>query len=556
VSPVGTAADFIQSNPIVDAPGIDSPIGPSPIVDSHAAEARLSDGLETPALDLPGTALIEVSADGSVALPYVHDTRAEDQHGRIDRGWLVRRLLLAADVLGLFTAFFATQLLLHGTRPAHGVGIGFQTAIIVGAIPAWTVAAKLYGLYDRDSERALHSTADEFVNLFHLITVGVWLVYASSWMLGFPSPNLNKLTTFWLLAIVAVTTARAAARALARRQTAYLQNTIIVGAGDVGQLVGRKILQHSEYGLNLIGFVDAEPKERRADLGDVQVLGVPDDLPELVRRNDVDRVIVAFSNDRHEGLLNVLHALREHSVQIDLVPRLFEAVTPNVGIHTVEGLPLLGLPPSRSSRSSRILKRSVDLAVGSVLLVLTAPLMALLTLLIRRDSPGPALFRQTRLGVDMREFTLFKFRTMRNGTDDEPHREYIRQIMDSSALPESSSLYKLDRPDAVTRVGRWLRTTSLDELPQLLNVIRGDMSVVGPRPCMPYELEFFAPHHFERFHVPAGITGLWQVEARAHSTFGEALDLDVAYARGWSLGLDLRLLVRTPFLMLRKRETD
>ena len=155
----------------------------------------------------------------------------------------------------------------------------------------------------------------------------------------------------------------------------------------------------------------------------------------------------------------------------------------------------------------------------------------------------------------MREFTLLKFRTMREGTDDAPHREYLKQIMDNTATPEGNNLYKLERPDAVTPLGRWLRKTSLDELPQLFNVLRGDMSLVGPRPAIPYELELYSPHHFERFLVPAGLTGLWQVEARAHSTFGEALDLDVIYARSWSLGLDLRLLLRTPPLMLRRRET-
>ena len=155
----------------------------------------------------------------------------------------------------------------------------------------------------------------------------------------------------------------------------------------------------------------------------------------------------------------------------------------------------------------------------------------------------------------MRRFEVLKFRTMRVGTDDAPHREYLRGIMSADALPAPNRLYKLDRSGEVTRVGAWLRRTSLDELPQLINVLRGDMSLVGPRPAIPYELDLYAPHHFERFAVPAGLTGLWQVEARAHSSFGEALDLDVAYARGWSLGLDLRLLLRTPTLIFRKQET-
>jgi lipopolysaccharide/colanic/teichoic acid biosynthesis glycosyltransferase len=181
--------------------------------------------------------------------------------------------------------------------------------------------------------------------------------------------------------------------------------------------------------------------------------------------------------------------------------------------------------------------------------------MLVVAIVIRRDSPGGVFFRQTRLGMDLRQFTLLKFRTMREGTDEAPHREYVRQIAHRDALPGPNNLYKLERHDSVTKIGRWLRKTSVDELPQLFNVLRGDMSLVGPRPVIPYELELFAPQHYERFLVPAGLTGLWQVEARAHSTFREALDLDVAYARGWSLGLDVRLLLRTPLLMLRRKET-
>jgi lipopolysaccharide/colanic/teichoic acid biosynthesis glycosyltransferase len=140
---------------------------------------------------------------------------------------------------------------------------------------------------------------------------------------------------------------------------------------------------------------------------------------------------------------------------------------------------------------------------------------------------------------------------MRVDADESAHRAYIEQIMDTRAGPEANGLYKLDREDDVTRFGRWLRSTSLDELPQLLNVVRGDMSLVGPRPCLPYEVDHFEPHHFERFSVVPGITGLWQVTARARSTFIEALEMDVAYARGWSLGLDLWLLARTPLQLLR-----
>jgi lipopolysaccharide/colanic/teichoic acid biosynthesis glycosyltransferase len=141
---------------------------------------------------------------------------------------------------------------------------------------------------------------------------------------------------------------------------------------------------------------------------------------------------------------------------------------------------------------------------------------------------------------------------MKLGTDASAHRAYIRRAMSHSAAPAPSGMYKLARDDAITPTGRWLRKTSLDELPQLINVLKGEMSLVGPRPCIPYEIEHFQPYQLERFDVPQGLTGLWQVTARANATFGEALDMDVAYARGWSLGLDLRLLLRTPFQLLRQ----
>jgi lipopolysaccharide/colanic/teichoic acid biosynthesis glycosyltransferase len=187
--------------------------------------------------------------------------------------------------------------------------------------------------------------------------------------------------------------------------------------------------------------------------------------------------------------------------------------------------------------------------------VIAMPLFAWIAWRIRRDSQGPVFFRQTRLAMDMREITMLKFRTMMVDADEDRHRAYIEEIMDKGAAPAVNGLYKLERADEITPFGRFLRKTSLDELPQLINVLRGDMSLVGPRPCLPYEVDHFEPHHFERFSVPAGITGLWQVTARARSTFVEALEMDVAYARGWSLGLDLWLLARTPLQLLTQRGT-
>ncbi len=470
------------------------------------------------------------------------------------RARLVRRALVLADASGLLIGFFLTEALFRHTG-ANAVGFRSEALIFVATLPVWLLAADLYGLYQRDDERADHSTVDDFVNVFHLITVGVWLFFAGSWFAGLSNPDAQKLATFWVLAIAFVVTARALARGFTRKRVAYLQNTIIVGAGDVGQLIGRKLLHHPEYGINLVGFVDAEPKARRPELRHLPMLGALDDLPEIVERLAVERVVIAFSNDRHDTLLRLIHSVRQLPVQVDLVPRLFEAVGPSVGIHNVEGIPLIGLTPVRHSHASTAAKRALDIAGAGIGLVLAAPLLLLIALWIRLESPGPILYRQTRLGMKMREFTLLKFRTMAEDTDDAPHREYIKAIMEADAGAGSNKLYKLERADSVTRTGRWLRRFSLDELPQLWNVLRGDMALVGPRPCLPYETENFAPHHFERFAVPAGLTGLWQVSARAHSTFGEALEMDVVYVRSWSLALDLRLLCRTPLLVLRASNT-
>jgi exopolysaccharide biosynthesis polyprenyl glycosylphosphotransferase len=516
-------------------------------------------GLEGPqAFDVAGgsaaslIAAIGASGDSRTVEALERRQRAEAPHRR---GWLVRRMLLLADVVSLVTSFLVIELV-FGTGWGSGDSATGTTEylLLAATIPGWIVIAKLYRLYDNDEERTHHGTTDDFLGIFHLVTVGVWLLYALSWATQVAHPSLSKMVAFWGLTIVLVTTARTIARGICRNTITYLQNAVIVGAGDVGQQVARKLLRHPEYGINVIGFVDAQPLPRQDGLEHIVLLGDAAALPELVKLMDVERVIIAFSNDSPVETLEIVRSLNDADVQIDVVPRLFELVSPSVRIDTVEGLPLIELPPRRISRSSRLVKRAVDIVGATIGLILTAPLFVYFAWRIKRDSPGPVFFRQTRLGQDRREFTALKFRTMRVGVDTTSHREYIKRSMDPQ-FARSNGLFKLEAADKITPFGRFLRRTSLDELPQLINVLRGDMSLVGPRPCIGYETEHFLPHHFDRFLVPAGITGLWQVTARAHATFREALDMDVAYARGWSLGLDLRLLCRTPLEAFARKAT-
>jgi lipopolysaccharide/colanic/teichoic acid biosynthesis glycosyltransferase len=283
------------------------------------------------------------------------------------------------------------------------------------------------------------------------------------------------------------------------------------------------------------------------------MLGGVDDVGDIVARYDINRVIVAFSGKPDATTMELVRNLRDQEVIVDVVPRLYELVGPRAEIHLLEGLALVTLPPARLSRGSLVAKRATDVVGASMLLVVTAPIFAVAALRIKRESPGPVFFRQTRLGANQKRFTTLKFRTMRVETTQDEHREYIRRTMTPDATANADGTYKLAREASVTRFGRLLRKTSLDELPQLINVLRGDMSLVGPRPCIEYETEFFQPHHFDRFLVPQGLTGLWQVTARANSTFGEALEMDVAYVRGWSFGLDLKLIFRTPVALMRQR---
>jgi exopolysaccharide biosynthesis polyprenyl glycosylphosphotransferase len=496
----------------------------------------------------------EASAGATAVELGIQGTAEDAAKGLRRRGWLVRRMLVGADLVGLTIAFFAAQWVVGAVGPSDRIHPEGEVLLFLGSLPLWIVAAQLYGLYERDEERTDHSGVDEFWRVLQLVTTGSWLVSLLAWGTRVADPVGEKMIVFWALATACVTVSRALARLVARRSRVYVQRAVIVGAGNVGQLIARKLQMHPEYRIELIGFADQDPKPLPAELEAIRNLGSPDDLLEIVRREGVDRVIVAFSNAPPEATVELVRALRNESVQIDVVPRLFDVVGPRAGLHMIEGLPLVALPPARLPRSAWALKRSVDVVGAFLGLLLTAPLFGLIAWRIRRDSPGPVLFRQRRLGQGMREFTALKFRTMYVDADDSSHRAYIKESMGSGATISVSGLYKLDRPE-ITPIGRWLRKTSLDELPQLLNVLRGDMSLVGPRPCIRYELDYFAPHHFERFLVPAGLTGLWQVAARASSTFGEALEMDVAYARNWSFGLDLQLLLKTPLQLFRLRGT-
>jgi exopolysaccharide biosynthesis polyprenyl glycosylphosphotransferase len=466
------------------------------------------------------------------------------------RGWLVRRVLLVADVLGLSLAFVAVESFFP---PGGEIGQRGEVMVFLATLPAWIIVAKLYGLYDRDEARTDHSTVDDFVGIFQLASVGAWLLAACALVTTSFDLQLRKVLLFWASAIVFVTCARALGRALVRRDPRYLQNTVIVGAGSVGQLLGRKFLNHPEYGINVVGFVDAEPKDRRPDLEHLTLLGGPDRLAEIVRLYDVERVVIAFSNESHEQTLDLIRSLKGSYVQVDVVPRLFELLSPQVGLYAVEGLALVGLPPAALSGSERLVKRAMDVVLSGLGLLVLMPFFALIGLLIKLDSPGPVFFRQVRMGEGGRTFRIIKFRTM--CADAEGRKAEVAHLNKHAQAGGDPRMFKIPNDPRVTRVGRFVRRYALDELPQLINVLKGEMSLVGPRPLILTEDQHVADWARSRLDLKPGVTGLWQSLGSSAIPFEEMIRLDYLYVTSWSLWNDLRLLVRTVPVLLGARSS-
>jgi exopolysaccharide biosynthesis polyprenyl glycosylphosphotransferase len=462
------------------------------------------------------------------------------------RGWLVRRVLFAADMAGLLVAFFLAEAVFVGTSTGS-FDVATEALLFCVTLPLWGLIARMYGLYSLDEQRTNHVTTDEAATVFNMVTVCTWLFFAFTWLTGVAYPDVRKLLLFWVFAIIAVPIARTVGRGIARTRASFVQNTVIVGAGDVGQTVAEKLLRHPEYGVNVVGFVDAEPRERRDGLRALKILGTPDELPEVITRFDVERVIIAFSRDSHDRVLALIRSLKDAFIQVDIVSRYYELIGPSTGISTVEGIPVLCLPPRALGTVATALKRAVDLVFSAIGLFVLAPLFTVVAVAIKLDSRGPVFFRQPRIGVGGTEFEIFKFRTMVQ--DAEELKSDLAHM--SVHADGDDRMFKIADDPRITRVGRFLRKTSIDELPQLLNVLNGDMSLVGPRPLIPSEDVHVEAWGRERLTLRPGMTGLWQVLGRSEIPFEEMVRLDYLYVTNWSLWQDLRLMCGTVPAMLK-----
>ena len=452
----------------------------------------------------------------------------------------LRRLLAAADCVALVTAMTLTITL---AGASEGVVLD-RLAIGLLSLPCWLVLFKLYGLYERDAKRVSHSTLDDIPHIFHALVLGslcMWLLYKV--VAHDQRLILSECVLFFVLAFCALALMRAATRSIAVACTPP-ERVLILGGGSMTRVLVRKIRAHREYALNPIGYVDASPVHD-GDRFALPYLGTIENLDEICQAAAAERVLAVVGAVDHDRLAEVVRHMRTLNVRVSLVPDLVDVLGPSVEIDDIEGITVLGINPPVLNRSSRLLKRTMDVVIASVILLMCLPLLLVLALAVRCSTPGPVLYSQVRVGRKGRHFRVHKFRTMVVDAD--------RLATELAGQSRHPVWLLLDDDPRVTRVGRWMRRTSIDELPQLWNVLRGDMSLVGPRPMPPSVADHIAGWGARRLDLTPGLTGLWQVLGRTSIPFEEMVKLDYLYAANWSLWYDMRLLIRTLPAVVRGR---
>lgn len=387
---------------------------------------------------------------------------------------------------------------------------------------------------------------DEAISIANGVTTAMALVVLYSFLQRF-YPSRLLFIYAWLLIIALLVGKRLLLRFARERlwmRGIGVDKVLIIGAGRAGERLMQWLLSQPRLGYQVVGFVDeVPPPDGWAIATDRRVvrpryLGVESDVGALVREHGIDEVIIALPTTSQARIMTIVNQCRAAEVEFKLVPDLFELAMDRVNIHDVAGLPLIALKPAEIAGFNYAIKRAIDLLVSTLVLVVGAIPMALIVLAIRIDSPGPVLFRQVRVGRNGRHFICYKFRTMvRNAEQLQSELQKAHNV--------DSRLTKLKDDPRRTRVGKILRRTSLDELPQFFNVLKGEMSVVGPRPPVPAEVADYDEWHLGRLLVTPGLTGLWQVSGRSNLTFDEMVRLDLYYAENWSPWLDITIMLRT-----------
>ncbi len=460
----------------------------------------------------------------------------------IRRRW--RLALAASDAVVILVGFALAYWMSYDTgliQPVDEVNF-VEFSAYYGAAALLTLsllmAYKIEGLYD---QRRGASWLDSVYTIFSGTVVGIAALIV--WFFSSRPLAVSRLMLVYAAVIIIVLLSvsrlvESSLRYALHRRGIATDRLLIVGAGELGRAIMRSVVAQPELGYQIVGFVDDSPEVAGTAIGRYEWLGPVAKVGHLLRDAQVDDVIVTLPWYSRDLIMHVLQTCEALGVRARIVPDMFQLRLNQVHLDSINGIPLIGVRETNIRGWNRAVKRALDVALAALSLVVASPLMALVALAIKLDSPGPILLRQTRVGLNGKLFTVYKFRSMRVGADKELSR---LQAHNEAQGP----IFKMRNDPRRTRVGRFIRKTSLDELPQFLNVLKGDMSLVGPRPPIPTEVEKYDDWHRRRLEVSPGITGLWQVSGRSQLTFDEMVMLDLYYAENWSLALDLKILLRT-----------
>jgi exopolysaccharide biosynthesis polyprenyl glycosylphosphotransferase len=413
--------------------------------------------------------------------------------------------------------------------------------------------------------RGEFSFVDDSVRIFKATAIGSLLIVAAAFLYrgGYEFRAFSYARGVFVLDFVFVLAGvgllrvvMRSAQTVARKRQVNLIPTLVVGKGPEASLFIREMRERPALGYRVIGVVETEASAMAgASYENVPVIGTLESLPEVIRDSGANEVIIADPQVSGDALFEVMMRCgRRRGIEFRIAPSLFNCLPRKTEIDQIGVLPMIRLFREPLSSWARVLKRTFDLIVAGLAIALLFPLWLIIALLIKLDSRGSVFYAQERVGMDGRLFLLYKFRTMRADADAEVHREYQRAFIAGRAEANLGSdrkpTYKLLGDPRITRVGKFLRRTSLDEVPQLLNVLAGDMSLVGPRPPIPYEVEAYELWHRKRLDMKPGLTGLWQVSGRNRLPFEEMVRLDLFYIENWSLLVDLMIILRTGLVMV------
>ena len=447
-----------------------------------------------------------------------------------ERGTVLRRLLLSSDLLaGALGGLIASL--------AFGLTSSQALSLTAGLTGSLVLFAFVFGLY---SDGDIWSWASGLNDAPRAAVAGLllsWATYVLASILGLDHPALVALVGTVATAGTD-TVARALARGVAHRRAPLRQRTVIVGSGLVADRLADRLQRHSEFGLDAIGIVDDDVYT----LGGTQrlpKLGSLEQLDEVLDDAEVDRVIIAFSRAGHQELLNCIRACRDRRIAVDVVPRLFELLDGARSLNQIGGLPLISIGAPPLTRTGRVAKRILDIVGSTVAIVALSPVLIAVAIAIKATSRGPVVFSQVRAGRGGHTFRLFKFRSMYRDADDR------KRLFDEQNDANDGVMFKIKQDPRITPVGRFLRKTSLDELPQLINIFAGEMSLVGPRPLPVEDARYYEEWQWGRLAVLPGLTGLWQVSGRSDLPFQEMVSFDYQYVSGWSLARDIEILLAT-----------